>query len=275
MAAFSMSASAAADADAATKALKDNGCTKCHSVDKAGKGPAFRGRGVKGKADAEGKLTTFLTTGPKVKMDQAAQKAPRPSRIRPWSRTWCSSSWRSRALTVVSRPMRRRPCDPIGPSARSRCALNGIVRLKERNRVADPRHKVWNEARPPGFLIDHPFECILLQGMKIGTHRRTLRHRAGENVEQAIDGMQPTPQIVVFTRRDSRPPKAATPPSSTLVASGEVELTASSGLMRSTRISSIRPPPGTACSPQDEGGCPSGWYQIAGERRRAGSGARD
>ena len=76
MFAFSMTASAAADADAATKAMKDNGCTKCHSIDKAKKGPAFKkiAADIKGKADAEAKLTTFLTTGPKVKMDDGTQE---------------------------------------------------------------------------------------------------------------------------------------------------------------------------------------------------------
>ncbi len=74
--AFSMPASAAPDADAANKALKDNGCTKCHSIDKAKKGPAFKkvAADMKGKADAEAKLTTFLTTGPKVKMDDGSQE---------------------------------------------------------------------------------------------------------------------------------------------------------------------------------------------------------
>lgn len=76
MFAFSITASAAADADAATKAMKDNGCTKCHSVDKAKKGPAFKkvAADMKGKADAEAKLVTFLTTGPKVKMDDGTQE---------------------------------------------------------------------------------------------------------------------------------------------------------------------------------------------------------
>ena len=71
MLAASMSASAALDADAATKAMKDNGCTKCHSVDKTKKGPAFKkvAADMKGKPDAQATLTTFLTTGPKVKMD--------------------------------------------------------------------------------------------------------------------------------------------------------------------------------------------------------------
>ncbi|HWI83776.1 c-type cytochrome [Ramlibacter sp.] len=69
-------ANAAPDADAANKVLKDNGCTKCHSVDKAKKGPAFKkvAADLKGKADAEAKLTKFLTTGPKVKMDDGTEE---------------------------------------------------------------------------------------------------------------------------------------------------------------------------------------------------------
>ena len=68
--AFSMPASAQ-DADAANKALKESGCTKCHSVDKSKKGPAFQkvAAKYKGKADAEAKLTEFLAKGGKVKMD--------------------------------------------------------------------------------------------------------------------------------------------------------------------------------------------------------------
>lgn len=74
-AAFSMSASAQ-DADAAQKVLKAEGCTKCHSVDKAKKGPAFKkiAADLKGKADAEAKLTKFLSTGPKVKLDDGSEE---------------------------------------------------------------------------------------------------------------------------------------------------------------------------------------------------------
>ena len=74
--AISLPASAAADADAATKAMKDNGCTKCHSVDKSKKGPAYQkvAAKYKGKADAEAKLTEFLTKGPKVKMDDGSEE---------------------------------------------------------------------------------------------------------------------------------------------------------------------------------------------------------
>ena len=39
--AFTVPAIVADDA-AATKAMKDSGCTKCHAVDKAKKGPAYQ-----------------------------------------------------------------------------------------------------------------------------------------------------------------------------------------------------------------------------------------
>lgn len=74
--AFSASAAAAPDTGAATKALKESGCTKCHSVDKAKKGPAWQKMAVKykGKADAEAKLTEFVTKSPKVKMDDGSEE---------------------------------------------------------------------------------------------------------------------------------------------------------------------------------------------------------
>ncbi len=74
--AFSVPAVAAVDAEGATKMLKDNGCTKCHAVDKDKKGPSFKktAAAMKGKADAEAKLVTFLTTGPKIKMDDGTQE---------------------------------------------------------------------------------------------------------------------------------------------------------------------------------------------------------
>ena len=74
--AFAFPASAAVDADAANKMAKDNGCTKCHSVDKTKKGPSFQKTAAKykGKADAEAKLTDFLTKGQKVKMDDGTEE---------------------------------------------------------------------------------------------------------------------------------------------------------------------------------------------------------
>ncbi len=64
------------DAEAAIKLNKDSGCTKCHSVDKAKKGPAYQKTAAKfkGKADAEAKLTELLTKSPKVKMDDGSEE---------------------------------------------------------------------------------------------------------------------------------------------------------------------------------------------------------
>ena len=58
-----------ASADAA--AAKSNGCMKCHDTDKKKDGPAFKevAKKYKGKADAEAKLTAFLSKGGKVKVD--------------------------------------------------------------------------------------------------------------------------------------------------------------------------------------------------------------
>ena len=64
------------DADAAQKLAKSSGCTKCHTVDKAKKGPSFQKSRAKykGKADAEQKLTTHLTTSPKVKFPDGTEE---------------------------------------------------------------------------------------------------------------------------------------------------------------------------------------------------------
>jgi cytochrome c len=74
--AFSLPASAAVDADAANKLVKDSGCTKCHSVDKDKKGPSFKKTAAKykGKADAEAKLTDMVTKSPKVKFDDGSEE---------------------------------------------------------------------------------------------------------------------------------------------------------------------------------------------------------
>lgn len=61
----------AVDEDAAMALAKKDKCTKCHSVDKKKEGPPFKETAAKykGKADAEAKLITHLTTSPKVKVD--------------------------------------------------------------------------------------------------------------------------------------------------------------------------------------------------------------
>lgn len=61
----------ALDADAAMALARKSDCLKCHAVDKKKDGPSFKETAgkYKGKADAEQKLFTHLTTNPKVKVD--------------------------------------------------------------------------------------------------------------------------------------------------------------------------------------------------------------
>ena len=75
-AATALPAAAAVDVEAATKALKDNNCTKCHAIDKAKKGPSYQkvAAKYKGKADAEEKLTKQLTSSPMVKLDDGTEE---------------------------------------------------------------------------------------------------------------------------------------------------------------------------------------------------------
>lgn len=69
---FGTSASTFAIDDAAAESLaRKSGCFKCHAIDKKKDGPPYKeiaGK-WKGKADAEQKLTTHVTTSPKVKID--------------------------------------------------------------------------------------------------------------------------------------------------------------------------------------------------------------
>jgi cytochrome c len=58
--------------DAAAEALaRKSGCFKCHAVNKKKDGPAYQeiASKWKGKPDAEQKLSTHITTQPKVKID--------------------------------------------------------------------------------------------------------------------------------------------------------------------------------------------------------------
>lgn len=74
--ALSITAHAAPDADAAMKLAKDSGCTKCHAVDKSKKGPSYQKTAAKykGKADAEAKLVTMVTSNPKVKFEDGTEE---------------------------------------------------------------------------------------------------------------------------------------------------------------------------------------------------------
>jgi cytochrome c len=57
------------DAAAAEQLIKDNKCTKCHTVDRKKDGPAYRDVAAKFKTDADpqGKVIHHITAGDKVK----------------------------------------------------------------------------------------------------------------------------------------------------------------------------------------------------------------
>lgn len=67
---------AAPDAEAAQKLAKESGCTKCHSVDKTKKGPSFQKTAakMKGKPDAEAKVTEHVTNSKKVKLEDGTEE---------------------------------------------------------------------------------------------------------------------------------------------------------------------------------------------------------
>jgi cytochrome c len=67
--AFAVNASAAVDVEAAKALARQNGCFKCHSVDKEKDGPMYSKVAAKyrGKADAEQRLMTHITSGEKAK----------------------------------------------------------------------------------------------------------------------------------------------------------------------------------------------------------------
>lgn len=65
---FSMGATAA-DEEAAKALARQNNCFKCHAIEKEKDGPAWKkvAEKYKGKANAEERLYTHLTTGEKAK----------------------------------------------------------------------------------------------------------------------------------------------------------------------------------------------------------------
>lgn len=69
----------AADDKAAEKILRDNDCTKCHSVAKEKEGPPYRkvAEKYKGKPDGEPKIITHMTSEPVVEVDGKKEKHQR------------------------------------------------------------------------------------------------------------------------------------------------------------------------------------------------------
>ena len=70
------SAAQAVDAKAAEKVLKDNDCTKCHTVAREKEGPAYKkvAEKYKGKPDGEQKLIAHMTSEPMVEVDGKKEK---------------------------------------------------------------------------------------------------------------------------------------------------------------------------------------------------------
>lgn len=67
--AFSVSATAAVDVDAAKELARANNCFKCHGVSKAKDGPSYEkvAEKYRGKPDAEEKIIHHLTSSEKAK----------------------------------------------------------------------------------------------------------------------------------------------------------------------------------------------------------------
>jgi cytochrome c len=88
--AVSLPAAAAVDEAAANKLMKDEGCLKCHAIDKTKKGPSYKktAEKYKGKADAEAKIAEFLSKSPKVKLEDGTEeehkalKKPSPAEVK-------------------------------------------------------------------------------------------------------------------------------------------------------------------------------------------------
>lgn len=77
VAAFSMSGQTyAADAAAAEKLARQEGCLRCHGIDRGKDGPAYKEIAAKhkGKADSESKLVSHLTSGRKVKFEDGHEE---------------------------------------------------------------------------------------------------------------------------------------------------------------------------------------------------------
>ncbi|MDD5057128.1 MAG: c-type cytochrome [Sideroxydans sp.] len=66
---FSINASAAVDVEAAKMLARENNCFKCHGVEKEKDGPAYKkvAEKYRGKAGAEERLFTHVTSGEKAK----------------------------------------------------------------------------------------------------------------------------------------------------------------------------------------------------------------
>lgn len=73
------------DADAATALMRQNNCFKCHHMTKEKEAPPYRkiAQKYQGKADAESKMVTHLTTSPKVKLADGTEEEHKVIQTKP------------------------------------------------------------------------------------------------------------------------------------------------------------------------------------------------
>lgn len=73
---FTAQPSLAVDAAAAEKLARQEGCLRCHGIDRAKDGPAYKQIAEKnrGKADAEARLVKHLSSGQKVKFEDGHEE---------------------------------------------------------------------------------------------------------------------------------------------------------------------------------------------------------
>ncbi|MBK5205892.1 MAG: c-type cytochrome [Polaromonas sp.] len=76
---LSFSAPVFAETDSAVieALMRQNGCMKCHAIDRKKQGPSYRevAAKYKGKAGAEARLITHITTGEKAKLENGQEEA--------------------------------------------------------------------------------------------------------------------------------------------------------------------------------------------------------
>jgi len=70
------SSASALDAAGAEKLARQEGCLRCHGIDRAKDGPAYKeiAAKYKGKADMEAKLISHLSSGRKVKFEDGHEE---------------------------------------------------------------------------------------------------------------------------------------------------------------------------------------------------------
>lgn len=80
MASMSLAAASSVDEDKALATLKDNGCTKCHSLSKRKKGPSYHevARKYAGKPNAHDTVYKHLTGSPVIKLEEGDEEHSAP-----------------------------------------------------------------------------------------------------------------------------------------------------------------------------------------------------